>query len=318
MSENSRRWAEFRLAVVGQLLVCELGHGQLEAELKLLSAKKWNHPISGQPTVFGYSTIKRWYYIACNNTEDRFRALSRTRNNSGRPWSLTNKVRSYLTMQAKKHNSWSYQRHHQLLLRTMNERGWGIPPSYGIVRRYLQSISSSQDAASNVQIVKLQGLVAHLRRTLIVQSTVTRLLKVPELRPRIVGYAFRFMRIGPYEKSYVLSRLQNYKTAGGSLPNFCAGVGISTGSIERWAAAYARYGVAGLYARKRRKFLNRTSAQETKARILEIFHNQPRTYGINRASWTGESLADALHRTFRITICGRMPPPMKYGPTQQR
>jgi len=302
MSKNSRRWAEFRLAVVGHLLVCELGRGQLEAELKSLSAKKWNHPISGQPAVFGYMTIQRWYYIARNNPEDRLCALSTTRSDAGNPWSLTNEVRAYLTMQAKKHNSWSYQRHHQVLLRTMRERGWGHPPSYKTVNRYLQSISSSPDVASNVQIVKLQGLVGHLRRTLIVQSTVTRLLKVAEPRPKTVGSTLKFIRLGPYEKSYVLSRLQNYKTAGGSLPNFCAGVGISTGSIERWAAAYARYGVAGLYARKRRKFLNRTSAQETKARILEIFHNQPRTYGINRASWTGESLADALHRTFRIKI----------------
>ena len=141
-----------------------------------------------------------------------------------------------------------------------------------------------------------------MRRTLIVQSTVTRLLKVPELRPRIVGSTFKFMRLGPHEKSYVLSRLQNYKSAGGALPDFCAGVGISTSTIERWAAAYARYGEAGLYARTRRKFANRTSAQETNARILELFHNQPRTYDINRASWTGESLADALHRTFRIKI----------------
>ena len=70
-------------------------------------------------------------------------------------------------------------------------------------------------------------------------------------------------------------------------------------------AAYVRYGEAGLYLRTRRKFANRSSAKETKARILELFHNQPRTYGINRASWTGKSLADALHRTFRITIAGR-------------
>lgn len=305
MSENSRRWAEFRLAVVGHLLVCELGFGQLEAEVRSLSAKRWNHPISGQPAVFGYSTIERWYYIARNNPEDRLCALSTTRSDAGIPRSLTKGVRASLARQAKKHKSWSYQRHHQVLLRTMSERGWGLPPSYKTVNRYLQSIASSPDVASNVQIVKLQGLVGNLRRTLIVQSTANRLLKVPELRSHIVGSEFRFMRLGPFEKSYVLSRLQNYKFAGGSLTGFCAGVGISTSTIERWAAAYVRYGEAGLYLRPRRKFANRSSAKETKARILELFHNQPRTYGINRASWTGKSLADALHRIFRITISGR-------------
>lgn len=306
MSENSLRWAEFRIAVVGYLLVCELGYGQLEAEIKSLSAKKWIHPLYGQPAGFGYSTIERWYYIARNTPgKNRLLALSTTRSDAGDPWSLTNEVRTYLTMQAKNHNSWSYQRHHQVLLRTMSERGWGVPPSYKTVNRYLKSISSSLDVASNAQIVKLQRLVDHLRRTLIVQSTVACLLKVPELRPRIVGTTFKFMRLGPHEKSYVLSRLQNYKSAGGALPDFCAGVGISTSTIERWAAAYARYGEAGLYARTRRKFANRTSAQETNTRILELFHNQPRTYDINRASWTGESLADALHRTFHIKISER-------------
>lgn len=184
----------------------------------------------------------------------------------------------------------------------MNERGWGLPPSYQTVNRYLKSLPSSQNIAYTDQIVKLQRLVNHLRRTLIIQSTVTRLLKVPELRPRIVGSTLRFMRLGPNEKSYVLSRLQNYKSSGGALPDFCDGVGISKSTIVLWAAAYARYGVAGLYVRKRRKFPNRTRANETNARILELFHNQPRTYGINRASWTGTSLADALHRTFRIKI----------------
>jgi hypothetical protein len=62
MIEAARRWAEFRLMVVGHLLVCEIERGQLRAELKSLSEKKWKHPISGRRVIFGYSTIERWYY----------------------------------------------------------------------------------------------------------------------------------------------------------------------------------------------------------------------------------------------------------------
>src|SRR5262249_2808598 len=79
---------------------------------------------------------------------------------------------------------------------------------------------------------------------------------------------------------------------------------ISTARIERWAASYRRYGEAGLCDRGRRKFPNRAKARITKAQILEIFHNQPRTYGINRASWTGKSLAKALYNEFRARITG--------------
>jgi len=115
---------------------------------------------------------------------------------------------------------------------------------------------------------------------------------------------FKFSHLEPSEKAYVLSRLRDYQSTGGSQSEFCSGIGISQPTIERWGASYRRYGEAGLCARTRRKFPNRASARETKVRILEIFHSQPSTYGINSSSWTGESLAKALHRKYRVTISG--------------
>src|SRR5271166_4507487 len=73
-------------------------------------------------------------------------------------------------------------------------------------------------------------------------------------------------------------------------------------TIERWEASYRRQGETGLLARKRRRFPNRNRAHENTAQILEIFHSQPRTYNINRASWTGASLAKALHSKLGVTI----------------
>ena len=128
----------------------------------------------------------------------------------------------------------------------------------------------------DAEIKRLEELVVHLRRTLIVQSTQNQLLRVPELRAKTVGPPFKFSRFGPDEKAYVLSRLRDYKSTGGSQSEFCSGVGISKPTIERWRASYKRYGEAGLCARVRRKFPSRTRAEETKARILEIFHSQPR------------------------------------------
>ena len=63
VAEPSLLWAEFRLAVVGHLVVGDLDRGQLGVELKSLSAKKWKHPITGTRVTFGYSTISvllRW------------------------------------------------------------------------------------------------------------------------------------------------------------------------------------------------------------------------------------------------------------------
>jgi hypothetical protein len=47
MSRTSRRWAEFRFAVVGHLVFSDIEKGKLAPELESLSTKKWKHPISG-------------------------------------------------------------------------------------------------------------------------------------------------------------------------------------------------------------------------------------------------------------------------------
>jgi transposase len=304
-AETSRLRAEFRLAVVGHLVVGDVERGELVAELKSLSAKKWKHPITGKRVTFGYSTIEHWYYVALNNPKVRLRVLSKRRRDAGLPRSLTKQVRYYLARQAKRHSSWIYRRHHETLVRHMKEREWGRTPSCSTVRRYLQSACYSQNIAVDAKIKKLEGLVVHLRRTLIVESTIIRLLRVPELRANTVGPPFKFSRLGPSEKAYVLSRVRDYQSTGGSQSEFCTGIGISQPTIERWGALYRRYSEAGLCTRTRRKFPNRANAREIKAQILEIFHSQPSTYGINRTSWTGESLAKALHRKHRVTISAR-------------
>jgi hypothetical protein len=85
VAETSRLWAEFRLAVVGHLVVGDLDRGQRGAELKSLSAKKWKHPITGKRVTFCYSTIERWYYVVLNNPKARLRALSKKRRDARLP-----------------------------------------------------------------------------------------------------------------------------------------------------------------------------------------------------------------------------------------
>lgn len=300
----SRPWAEFRLAVVGHLAFCELEPGRLEAELKALSARKWKHPISGRKIKFGYSTIQRWYYIILHNPDARLRALSKRRCDVGLFRSLSKTVCRFLAKQANGHSSRSYAEHHRNLIRYMKQHDWGPPPAYSSVRYYLKSLGCSRNGSTHANTARLEELVVHLRRTLIVQSTLNWLLRVPELRAKNVGPPFKYSRLGAREKAYVLSRLRNYQSTGGSVSAFCSATGISEPSIERWRASYRRSGEPGLYPRTRRKFPNRVRAKENKARILEIFHNRPQAYGINRASWIGKSLATALLSKFQVRISG--------------
>ena len=65
MSETTQpgvheRWAHFRFGVVGGLLAAPPPRRQLRAELERLAARTWEHPVSGEPTQFAFSTIERW------------------------------------------------------------------------------------------------------------------------------------------------------------------------------------------------------------------------------------------------------------------
>ena len=77
LARSHERWARFRFSVIGPLLAVPPERGELQEQLKSLAAKKWHHPISGQPIQFGLSTIERWFYTARNEKKDPVQALRR-------------------------------------------------------------------------------------------------------------------------------------------------------------------------------------------------------------------------------------------------
>jgi hypothetical protein len=142
MSDTSRRWAEFRFAVVGHLVFSNIEKGKLAPELELLSAKKWKHPITGTWMTLRFSRIERWYYIVLANPADPICALgAKSRRDAGVPRSLTKQVRHRLARQAERNSSWTYTQHHNALLSSLKKRERASPPRYTTVRRYLRSIS---------------------------------------------------------------------------------------------------------------------------------------------------------------------------------
>jgi hypothetical protein len=112
---------------------------------------------------FGYSTIQRWYYTVLKHPKAPLCALSKRRCDAGVPLALTQQACHRLARQAERHASWPYSRHRQVLVEHMNGRDWGPPPSYATVRRYLVSLGTTQNIAADAKIVRLEGLVAHLR-----------------------------------------------------------------------------------------------------------------------------------------------------------
>lgn len=60
-----RRWAQFRFAVIGELLSCPPPKGRLQQAIARLAGQTYQHPVDANRRMrIGASTIERWYYKA--------------------------------------------------------------------------------------------------------------------------------------------------------------------------------------------------------------------------------------------------------------
>ena len=141
ISRSHQQWARLRFSVVGPLLASPPSHGQLQARLQELAARKWRHPVTGQWVQFGLSTIERWYYLALHEKLDPLAALQRKlRSDLGQHPALSPALREALVLLYRQHPSWSYQLHaDNLAVLAQQKPDLGPAPSYASVRRFLQA-----------------------------------------------------------------------------------------------------------------------------------------------------------------------------------
>ncbi|NJO56009.1 MAG: transposase family protein [Rhodospirillales bacterium] len=132
------KWATFRFAVVGPLLVAPPEAGELQAQLMVLAQQPWRHPITGKLVQFGVSTIERWYYAA-RRTPSPIEALRRkVRSDKGEQRTLSAELEAELRAQYQAHPSWSCQLHRDNLVALVKDRPeLGEAPSYSSLRRYM-------------------------------------------------------------------------------------------------------------------------------------------------------------------------------------
>lgn len=136
-----QKWAVFSFSVICRLLVSPPPHGQLASEIRQLAATTWDHPITGEPTSFAFSTIERWYYVAAKAGTDPVAALRRKlRSDAGSARKIHVKLDKAIRKQHKAHRSWSYRLHHDNLVALADEKTEvGPVPSYDTVLRYMKS-----------------------------------------------------------------------------------------------------------------------------------------------------------------------------------
>ena len=140
-SRSHDLWAHFRFSVIGPLLAAPPERGQLQLQLQELAAKKWRHPIRGESTLFGFSTIERWYYKVLDSKQGPVDLLKRKiRSDQGTHPALSSSLAQLLADQYRQHPSWSYQLHNDNLAVLVEQRPeLGSMPSYVSVLRFMKS-----------------------------------------------------------------------------------------------------------------------------------------------------------------------------------
>ncbi len=132
--------ARFRFSVIGPLLSAPPRQGELRAALEDLAARSWKHPITGEATRYGFSTIERWYYTA-RDAQNPVDALRRAvRRDSGRRPSISATFDQAARAQYSSDSDWPRQLHYDnLRVAVENDPSVGPLPSYQSFVRYMNA-----------------------------------------------------------------------------------------------------------------------------------------------------------------------------------
>ena len=295
-------WGKFRHTVIEELLIRTFQCGELRNKIQELSQNKWQHPITGEAILFGYSTIERWYYRArkaatAPNANNCNHLASKTRSDKGQFPSLSKSAVHLLARQFEQHPYWGIQKHYDYFCKKSEISSVGKMPSYSIIRRYLIHLGWRQKKHPSIEeFEKLRDLNQTLRKLLIIKSVYINMLCDDKYYDRNKPVP-KYSRLTAYQKEYILSMLKKYRSFGGSLADFANSLNKGTATIERWETNYAKFGIAGLFDKKR--FIkSKITATENAKKLMEIFHHSPKEYGINRSSWNRASLAIVFEKTY--------------------
>jgi transposase len=89
-------------------------------------------------------------------------------------------------------------------------------------------------------------------------------------------------------------------SSGQTISELCQKIGRSQRTVEKWYFTYERAGLDRLPLKRSRR-LSTASQQlilEKKARLIQIIHEAPKAYGINRTSWSLQALSDAYKNVY--------------------
>ena len=78
--------------------------------------------------------------------------------------------------------------------------------------------------------------------------------------------------------------------------------------IKEWLKSFEQEGLKGIQTNKKKKISKKIiqNVETKKSNLIKLIHETPKNFGINRASWSLESLQSAYKQTYGITISNSM------------
>lgn len=134
------RWARYRFAIIGPLLVAPPKPGELRAALQALADKTYKHPITGLDEKVYFSTIERWYYAARRTLGDPVGVLRRkVRSDLGIQRAISDALERAIREQYERHKTLSVYLHYRNLEVLVENRTLNGLPHYATVRRFFKA-----------------------------------------------------------------------------------------------------------------------------------------------------------------------------------
>ena len=119
------------------------------------------------------------------------------------------------------------------------------------LREHLKLFNKKPDVSPELaeaqgEIKRQNELISHLRRQLIISSSLIFLLKIFKERIKEFIPAFKVTRYRPLEKWQLLLKYRQFIRAGGGKKAFCEAIGKSPNTLSNWQKRYDKYGLGGL------------------------------------------------------------------------
>lgn len=133
------------------------------------------------------------------------------------------------------------------------------------------------ELASCTECGARDGLIANLRRQLVISSVELRGLKFFKEQVLKILPNFKITRLPPLEKKGILDALEKFKRAGGLVKDFAKAIGRSSATLAAWQDAYDKNGLPGLVDKSTRpkNFGNRVPLW-IKKHLVALFMQFPR------------------------------------------